>query len=137
MLTPYQIAQEKMLGRDHFSQWLGIEISEIKKGQCCLRMKVRSEMLNGFHISHGGITYSLADSALAFASNSYGYHAVSIETSISHIKPVSADDLLTAFAKERSRSKTLGVYDVEITNQDDKTVALFKGTVFIKKTIWK
>ncbi len=137
MLTPFQIAQERMLQNDNYSQWLGIEILEISKGSCHLRMVVRREMLNGFGIAHGGISYSLADSAFAFSSNAYGYHAVSIETSISHTKPIRENDILTATAKERSRGKTIGVYDIEVINQDDVIVALFKGTVFIKDTVWE
>jgi len=76
----------RMLATDSFSNWLGIEIIECKNGFCSLKLKVRAEMLNGFGILHGGICYSLADSALAFASNSNEKKAFSIETSISHLK---------------------------------------------------
>ena len=136
MLTPYQIAQEQMLANDTMSQWLGIEMIEIAKGRCKLRMQVRSDMLNGFKIGHGGITYSFADSALAFASNSHGPKAVSIETSISHVKPVLENDLLYAEAAELSRNHKIGVYQVEVINQNEEVVALFKGTVYIKKETW-
>lgn len=136
MLTPRTITQERMLQNDNYSQWLGIEILDVSLGKCQLSMKVRNEMLNGFGIAHGGITFSLADSAFAFSSNSYGYHAVSIETSISHTKAVKENDILTATSIERSRGRSIGVYDVEVKNQNDKIVALFKGTVFIKDTIW-
>ena len=76
---------DAMFDNDSFSQWLGIERSTVEEGRCVLKMKIRKEMLNGFQILHGGIYYSLADSALAFAANSYGIKSVSIETSISHI----------------------------------------------------
>ena len=77
-----------MFTNDAYSQWLGIERITIAPGVCDLRMTVRAEMLNGFSIAHGGITYSLADTALAFASNAHGLKCYSVETSISHVKPV-------------------------------------------------
>ena len=73
---------DKMMDGDAFSRWLGIEVLEISEGFCKLQMKVRDEMTNGFAIAHGGIAYSLADSCLAFAANSYGIQDVSVETSI-------------------------------------------------------
>ena len=87
---------EKMMEKDNFSKWLGIQVVEIKPGSCVLSLTVNEEMLNGFDILHGGICFSLADSALAFASNSYGSKAVSVETSISHLAPCRAGDILTA-----------------------------------------
>ncbi len=94
-------------------------------------------MLNGFDIAHGGITYSLADSALAFASNSHGIQSVSIETSISHTKPVKEGDVLTAIAIEKNLTSKIGVYEVVVTNQADVTVALFKGTVYRTGKEWE
>ena len=82
-----------MMEKDYFSQWLGIERLEEKEGFCKLKMTLRKEMCNGLEIAHGGIAFSLADSALAFASNSQGRHAMSIETSISHVKPLKAGEL--------------------------------------------
>lgn len=125
-----------MYNVDQFSRWLGIELVSVKQGSCSLKMKVRQEMLNGFGIAHGGITYSLADSALAFASNTYGKMAVSIETSISHIIAVKEKDVILAVAEEKSRSNKIAIYEIKITNQDDKLVALFKGTVYIKEKTW-
>jgi acyl-CoA thioesterase len=93
-------------------------------------------MLNGFDILHGGITYSLADSALAFASNSHGRMAVSIETSISHIESCVVGDVLTAVAEEANCRNTVGIYQVTVTNQNNTTVALFKGTVYRTKKQW-
>lgn len=127
---------DKMYDGDAFSQWLGIERLEEKAGYCKLRMTVREEMTNGFKIAHGGITYSLADSALAFASNGYGRQAVSIETSISHTKPVFIDDVITAEAVELNLTNATGIYDIKISNQKGEVVALFKGTVYRTKKEW-
>ncbi len=133
-MTPTQII-DRMMSRDLFSQWLGVERMEEGNGFCTLRMTVRTEMCNGFDIAHGGITYSLADSALAFASNSHGQHAVSIETSISHVKPLKPGDVITAFAKEKSRTNRIGIYEVTVL-RGEEMVALFKGTVFRKESMW-
>ena len=125
-----------MMENDLFSKWLGISILDIGLGYCTLQNTVSKDMLNGFSIAHGGISYSLADSALAFASNSHGVKCVSIETSISHIRPVFENDTLTASAKELHRGRTIAIYEVIISNQDKKTVALFKGTVNISIENW-
>lgn len=127
---------DKMMSQDWFSQWLGINVVHIDAGTCTLRLTVTKEMLNGFAIAHGGITYSLSDSALAFASNSHGKMAVSVETSISHLAAVKEGDVLTAIANERSCSNKIGVYEVVVRNQTDVTVALFKGTVYRKSQDW-
>ena len=125
-----------MYDSDWFSQWLGIERVKIEAGTCVLRMTVRKEMLNGFGIAHGGITYSLADSALAFASNSHGRMAVSVETSISHTAQLHEGDIIVATAEEMSLSNKIAVYQVKVTNQKDETVALFKGTVYRTGKDW-
>ena len=93
-------------------------------------------MLNGFGIAHGGITYSLADSALAFASNSHGRMSVSVETSISHTEQLREGDEITATAEEMSLSNKIGIYNVTIRNQNSETVALFKGTVYRTGKEW-
>ena len=126
----------KMINGDAFSQWLGIKVLEIKEGNCTLEMTVRDEMTNGFHIAHGGIAYSLADSALAFAANSYGIQAMSIETSISHTKKVKSGDVLKAITKEVNKSKKTAIYYITITNQDNIEVAYFKGTVYRTDREW-
>ena len=126
----------KMYDNDAFSQWLGIEVVEVKDGYCELKMTVRKEMLNGFQIAHGGIAYSLADSALAFASNSHGRKSLSVETSISHTISVTAGDVLTAITEELSLSDKIGVYLITITNQDNQEVAYFKGTVYRTSKEW-
>lgn len=126
----------KMINGDAFSQWLGIEILELSEGVCKLKMTVRDEMTNGFNIAHGGISYSLADSALAFAANTYGTHALSIETSILYKKKVMYGDVLTAYTKEVSKNEKTANYDVSITNQKNIEVAVFKGTVYKTDKKW-
>ncbi len=134
MLEPEQILR-KMLDNDPFSQWLGIEVLKIDKGFCQLKLSVREEMLNGFQMAHGGIAYSLADSALAFASNSHGRHALSIDTSINHFEKVVLNDQLIATATEESLKPKVGCYRVAI-KKDDELVALFKGTVYRSSKEW-
>jgi acyl-CoA thioesterase len=128
---------DAMMHKDLFSQWLGIERVEEREGFCKLKMTIRAEMCNGFEIAHGGITYSLADSALAFASNSHGRHAVSIDTSISHIIPLKAGDTIIATASEKSCSNKIGIYEVRMEKESGELVALFKGTVFRKEKEWE
>lgn len=124
---------EKMMADDAFSQWLGIEVIDIKPGYAKLEMQVRKEMVNGFNVGHGGIAFSLADSALAFASNSYGRVALALENNISFTKKVNPGDMLKATTEELSRGRRIAVYNVTISNQDDTKVALFRGTVFRTK----
>ncbi len=121
---------KKMVADDAFSRWLGIELMEIKPGFAKISMEVRPEMNNGFNITHGGIAYSLADSAFAFASNSHGRVAVAMETNISYLKKVTAGDVLIASAEELSLGNTIAVYNVTVSKQDDTKVARFRGTVF-------
>lgn len=128
---------DKMYENDWFSQWLGIERIEVKEGRCVLKMKIRKEMLNGFAIAHGGITYSLADSALAFASNSHGRKSVSVETSISHTVALREGDEIIATAEQVSITDKIAVYYISITNHLGKTVALFKGTVYRTSRNWE
>ena len=127
---------DQMFNNDAFSIWLGIERLEERAGYARLQMKVRTEMTNGFGIAHGGITYSLADSALAFASNSHGLQSMSIETSISHTRPVKVGDVLIAETQELNKSRKLAIYEVRVTNQEKEVVALFKGTVFRTEKPW-
>jgi acyl-CoA thioesterase len=128
---------DAMMEKDRFSQWLGIERLEEGEGYCRLRMTVRPEMCNGFSIAHGGISFSFADSALAFASNSPGRHALSIETSISHIKPLQIGDTIIAIAEQKSLGNRIGIYEVRVEKENGELVALFKGTVFRKETEWE
>lgn len=122
-----------MLAKDAFSQWLGIEALEIAPRRSTLRMTVRKEMVNGFGVGHGGIAYSLADSALAFACNTRGTVNVAIENSMSYPAPVKVGDVLTAKATLESESNKLGFYRIIVTNQSDVVVAVFRGTTYDTK----
>lgn len=135
-MTPTDIVSTQMYDNDAFSKWLGIEIVEIQHGECEIKLTVREDMLNGFGIAHGGITYSLADSAFAFATNSIGHQAVSIETSISHTSKVIEGDVLTAKTTLINKTRKFGIYHVDITNQEDRRVASFKGTVYYTGKDW-
>jgi len=126
-----------MFTNDAFSQWLGIVRLRVAPGICDLRMTVRSEMLNGFAIAHGGISYSLADTALAFASNAHGLKCYSVETSISHVKMVAQEDVLTTVVEEKSLSNRIGVYHITVFNQNNEAVAFFKGTVHRSEKSWE
>lgn len=128
---------DQMFNNDPFSQWLGIERVEDGAGKSVLKMTVRKEMLNGFDVAHGGITYSLADSALAFAANAHGIQSLSIETGISHTKQVLEGDILTAKTKEVSLTSRIGIYQIDIANQNNEIVALFKGTVYRTGKEWQ
>lgn len=135
-MSPEEIV-DKMMSEDAFSQWLGVEVLEKPKGSSVLKMTVRKEMTNGFGVAHGGITYSIADSALAFASNSHGVKSMSIETSISHTKPVMVGDVLFARASEKTKGNKIAVYDIPVENQNGEIVALFKGTVYRSGKEWE
>lgn len=127
---------EKMISGDEFSKWLGIEVIEISKEFCKIQMKIRDEMTNGFKIAHGGISYSLADSCLAFSANSDGIQSLSLETSISYTKKVQSGDILTATSKEINKSSKTALYYITITNQEMEEIAHFKGTVYRTKKEW-
>jgi acyl-CoA thioesterase len=127
---------DKMLAEDKFSQWLGIEKVLVEEGHCILRMKIRDEMVNGFGISHGGIAFSFADSALAFASNAYGRLSVALECSISFAIAVKVGDELICEARELSITNKTATYHIEIENQLKEKVAFFKGTVYRTSKNW-
>ena len=134
--TPRSITDE-MLDNDAFSLWLGIERIKDGLGVSSLKMKVRGEMLNGFGILHGGIAFSFADSALAFAANSHGRKCLSVENSIHYINSCTEGDEIIAHAKEVSCSFKIGVYEVEIVKSDGKKVAVFRGTVYRSSKEWE
>ena len=135
MINSKKIVNE-MYDHDAFSKWLGINKMEVSKGKCKLRMKVRKEMLNGFNIAHGGIAYSLADSALAFAANTHGNKSLSIKTKISHLEPVREGDVLTATIIKESLSEKKGEYIISIKNQDELELAILTGIVHRTSKIW-
>jgi acyl-CoA thioesterase len=122
-----------MMERDAFSQWLGVKVLAVAPHEATVSMRVRGEMVNGFGVSHGGIVYSLADSALAFASNTHGRVTMSIENSITYPRPVEVGDQLVALAEEESASNRLAYYRVTVRRQDGAIVALFRGTVYKTK----
>jgi acyl-CoA thioesterase len=119
-----------MLARDEFSRWLGLEVVELAPAYCVCRMQVRKEMVNGFDVAHGGIVFALADSAFAFACNTQGRIAMSIENGLTYPAPAHAGDLLTAVAREDAAGRRLGFYAVRVTNQRGELVAIFHGTAY-------
>ncbi|WP_310570628.1 hotdog fold thioesterase [Gemmatimonas sp.] len=131
MSTPSAVdVVNTLMARDLYSQWLGIEVVESKVGTSVLRMTIRDEMVNGFGTSHGGIMFSLADSALAFATNACGMLSVAVDCSISFPVAVRPGDVLTATAVEQSTTKRLAFCDVSVRNQADVLVGHFRGTVY-------
>ena len=121
---------DQMIEQDLFSQWLGISIIEINEGYSKIKMTVRKEMINGLGIVHGGVTFSLADSAFAFACNNRNNLSVALDTSINFLKPVHVDDELFAEAIEIHNGKSTGLYQITVRNQHENVVAVFKGTCF-------
>jgi acyl-CoA thioesterase len=136
MTKEEKIVRKMMMDRDAFSQWMGIEILSIKKGSVELQMTITKEMTNGFKIAHGGIAYSLADSALAFSSNTYGIQSVTIESTMSHIKPLKEGETIKAVAKELQLSGKFGRYLIEVINEKNEVAAVFYGTVFRTGKEW-
>lgn len=126
---PRQVV-DRMIQEDRFSRWLGVELLEISEGYSRIRMTIRDEMVNGFGIVHGGVPFSLADSAFAFACNNRNNISVALDTNMSFIKPVHPGDTLTAEAREVHNGRSTGVYLVTLTNQRNEQVGLFKGTCF-------
>lgn len=135
-LAPWEIV-EKMMEKDAFSKWMGIELVVIEGGYAKIKMQVRDDMLNGFSIAHGGIAYSLADSALAFASNARGQLAVSTNTVITHFKSVKSGDVLTAETHEYNIGEKIAHYQVVVSNQNDEQVAVFGGSVYRTSKLWE
>ena len=134
-MTPEDIPV-KMLFLDPFSSWLGIEILEVEKGRCKVALTVRKEMLNSMNKAHGGITYSLADTAFGFAANTHGKYAVSIETSINHIEALEEGDYITAESVIESTKNKLAFHIVEV-KRGEQLVALFKGVVYRTSKDWE
>lgn len=118
-----------MMSRDAFSRWLGIDVVDVRPRGATIRMRVRDDMLNGFGVCHGGALFSLADSALAFASNTYGRVTVSIENTITYPAAIRSGDELTAVAIEESATRRLAFFRVEV-RRDDAIVSIFRGTVY-------
>lgn len=121
----------RMLDNDNFSRWLGLEVLTVAPGTVALRMTVRDDMLNGFGYCHGGVTFSLADSALAFAANSRGRVGVLLQGSMTFPEPVRSGDVLTATVEEHSLKDRVAVYTITVRKSDDLPVGIFKGTVYL------
>ena len=118
---------------DRASQALGMAIDEVGPGRATLRMTVREDMVNGHDIGHGGLTFTLADSAFAFACNSYNELTVASGFSVDLLAPGRLNDVLTARCTEVSKAGRTGVYDTEITNQRGERVAVFRGRSYTMK----
>ena len=129
-MTPDHLAKacaDKLWGPDTCSQWLGMELLEVRPGYARIRMKVRPEFLNGHGICHGGLMFTLADSTFAFACNSHNVPTVAAGCSIEFLKPVQGADTLTAEGQEQTLSGRHGIYDIRVTNSAGEAVAMFRG----------
>lgn len=129
MPTPAEITAH-LMKHDSFSQWLGLKIDNTASGYCKLHFLVTDQMLNGFGVVHGGVLFSAADSAFAFACNSHGILTLALDVSISFTRPARIGDLLHVEAREIHLGNRTGVYEVRITNAAEELVALFKGTAY-------
>jgi acyl-CoA thioesterase len=121
---------EKLQQNDQYTKWMGMKVLEVKPGYSKLEMIVRKEMINGFGTAHGGATFSLADSAFAYACNAYGNITVALDISISFPKAAKENDTLTAEAKEIQSTNRTALYLIEVKNQHNDLVALLKGTCY-------
>lgn len=128
-MTPLETAQY-MLNQDYFSQWMGIKLLEVREKYCLIEMPIKKEMINGLKTVHGGVTFSLADSALAFSSNNTGDASVALNCMISFTKAVKLGDTLIAESTLMADTRKTAVYDITITNQHKILVATFRGTVY-------
>jgi acyl-CoA thioesterase len=133
MADPQTVAEavrRGMYARDRAAQSLGITVEAIGPGFARCRMAVREDMAQGQGTGHGGITFTLADTAFAYACNAYNRATVALGAEIAFLAPVRIGDLLLATASERSRSGRTGIYDVEVTGADGTLIALFRGTAY-------
>jgi len=129
-MTPQEIAArcaEVMWPDDHAARGLGIEIVAVGPGTATLSMKVRQDMVNGHGNCHGGFIFAVADSTFAYACNSFNHRAVAAGVDINFLAPAHLGDTLTAAGHARHQGGRSGVYDIEVTNQDGKLVAVFRG----------
>ena len=130
MSDPQSVAEASaraMYGQDRASQALGMRVLEVRPGYARLAMRVREDMVNGHQLCHGGLIFTLADSAFAFACNTYDLVTVASAATVEFLLSARLGDELTAIAEERSRSKRTGIYDVTVNNQRGECVALFRG----------
>lgn len=122
-----EAASKAMYARDVAVRKLGVTLLKIGPGYARMTMPVRDDMVNGHDIGHGGLTFTLADAAMAYACNSHNHIAVAQSASINFISPSRKGDVLTAVAQERSLHGRTGIYDVTVDNQDGETIAVFRG----------
>jgi acyl-CoA thioesterase len=134
IISPEEVLKV-MLKNDRFTEWLGLQIIEIGKGFCKLQYRITANMMNGFNSIHGGILFAAADSAFAFACNSYGQLTVALDASVHFTKPAKTGELLQVEAVEVFLGNKIGIYDVRTTNEKDELVALFKGTAYRTSTV--
>lgn len=133
MSNPTSLAQsifQKMISKDYCSQWMGVELISIEEGYCKIKMTVKKEMLNGHGILHGGIAFTFADSAFAFASNSFGRIAVSINGNMSYAKSAKEGEVLIAEAKPLNVTHKTADFDVNVMNEEGEIYYYFRGTVY-------
>ena len=134
--TPQQVAdrvREGMFRNDRASKWLGMQILQVTPGHAVLQMTVHDEMLNGHDICHGGLITTLADSAFAFACNSYDELTVASGFTVDLLAPGRGGDVLTATCREVSKAGRTGVYDCEVVNQHGQRIAVFRGRSYTMK----
>lgn len=127
--SPEEIVSH-MLNNDPFSLWMGVEIKEVYEGFCKISCTINDTMLNGFSVTHGGIVFALADSALAFSATTYGRVSLAIDNSISFTKKSVSGDRLTATSECTNLTHKTGVFDIKVKNQNDELIAVMKGTVY-------
>ncbi len=128
-MSPLELAQY-MLSQDEFSKWMGIKLIEVREKYCLIEMPIKAEMINGLRTVHGGVTFSLADSALAFSSNNTNEASVALHCAMNFTKAVKMGDVLRAESILVSDTRKTGVYDISIKNQLGNLVASFRGTVY-------
>lgn len=135
-MTPQQLAEgtrAAMLANDTVLRTLGIEVTEVAPGRATATMAVRADMLNGFAICHGGLVTTLADTAFAYACNSYNELSVASGFTVDLLAPSALGDVLTAQANELSKSGRTGLYDIQVRNQRQECVAVFRGRSYTMK----
>lgn len=121
---------ELMWADDAASQHIGMALVRVSPGSAVMQMTVQSFMLNGQNVCHGGYLFMLADSCFGFACNSYNNKTLAQGAAIDFLRPANLNDVLTATATEIKRGRTTGVYDINVTDQDDNLVAVFRGNSF-------
>lgn len=130
MSNPYFEEAQKLYSGDAFSQWMGVELVDVKENYCLIKMPIKAEMINGLKTVHGGVTFSLADSALAFSSNTKGDAAVALNCYINFMKAVRLGDTLSAESILLNETRKTAVYEISVKNQEDELMASFRGTVY-------